>query len=520
MTRIEVVCGFLESGKTTLIQRILEQEYTAGYRRILILQCEEGMAELDARTVRNKNVLLDRIESPAKLCAGLFYKIAEELDPELILIEYNGTWPLEALLRIRLPRGLRIDRVLFCAEAETFPLYLNNTGTLMQSQLSNADAVLFRGAAEPAPLRALVRSAGGPPDLFFTEDAARDCLAGVFDPVRAKADARRLLRGRAAMFAAFALLAFILVRDVALPGVLPAVSSVNMVFLGILMQALPFLLIGAFVSALLQTFVPDEALVRLFTRRRWLGFPLAVVLGVFFPICDCGIVPIASRLAKKGVPLPQAMVFLLAAPAVNPVTIVSTLYAFPGQPQYALVRAGLGALTALIAGAVLSLSRVRTEDVLTAAAACSCAAGYSPRHAGAAGRAEAVFLTAGQEFLNMGRYIIVGALACAVLQQTVPISLFRGAGAVLPVLLMLLLAFFLSVCSTSNAFIGRSFLNVFPAAAVMGFLVMGPMLDLSNLFLLSGSFRRRFVVRLAATLLAIAVPLFLLLSAVLKGGSL
>ena len=523
MTRIEVVCGFLESGKTTLIQRILEQEYTAAYRRILILQCEEGTAELDARTVRNKNVLLDRIESPDKLRSELFRKIAEELDPDLILVEYNGTWPLEALLRLKLPRGLRIDRVLFCAEAETFPLYLGNTGTLMQDQLSNADAVLFRGPAEPAPLRALVKSAGGPPDLFFTGEEAGDFLAGVFDPVRAKAESRRLLRGRAAIFAAFALLFFILVRDFSLPGVMPAVSSVNMVFLGILMQALPFLLIGAFVSALLQTFVPDETLVRLFTRRRWLGFPLAAVLGVFFPICDCGIVPIASRLAQKGVPLPQAMVFLLAAPAVNPVTIVSTLYAFPGQPQYALARAGLGALTALIAGAALSLSRVRTEDVLTAAAAsCSCAAGYSPRHAGAAGRAEAVFLTAGREFLNMGRYIIVGALACAVLQQTVPVSLFRGAGksAVLPVLLMLLAAFFLSVCSTSNAFIGRSFLNVFPAAAVMGFLVMGPMLDLSNLFLLSGSFRRRFVVRLAATLLAVAVPLFLLLSAVLKGGSL
>ena len=121
----------------------------------------------------------------------------------------------------------------------------------------------------------------------------------------------------------------------------------------------------------------------------------------------------------------------------------------------------------------------------------------------------------------MGRYIIVGSLLCAVLQQAVPASLFQSRGtAVVPIFLMLLAAFFMSVCSTSNAFIGRSFLNVFPPVAVLAFIVMGPMLDLSNLFMLSASFKKKFVVRLAGTLFGTGLFVFLLLSMLLKGRAL
>lgn len=122
----------------------------------------------------------------------------------------------------------------------------------------------------------------------------------------------------------------------------------------------------------------------------------------------------------------------------------------------------------------------------------------------------------------MGRYIVIGSLTCSILQQSIPVSFFSGTGAkvVLPIALMLLAAFFMSVCSTSNAFIGRSFLNIFPTAAVMGFIVMGPMLDLTNLFMMSSTFKKRFIMRLTIILLAIAFPVFLLFSAMLKGGSL
>lgn len=524
MTRIEVVCGFLESGKTTLIQHLLEQDYIKKYRRILILQCEEGMEEFHASSIKNPNVLLDQLDSPEKLCPNLFFKIKSELNPDLILMEYNGTWPLECLLRVKMPKGFWLDKILFSADASTFDLYWNNTGGLMLSQLSNADAVCFnRVSGTGSTLKSTVQSVNRTAEIFMAEPSASEYLKKAVDPACVREAAKWQKIGELELFVLAAVLLFAFTQISKFPNVYAAVQSIQMIFLGILIQAAPFLLIGSFVSALLQVYVSDETLVRLFTKHPLLGFPLAAVLGFFFPVCDCGIVPIASRLAQKGVPLPQAMVFMLAAPAVSPITIVSTLYAFPGQPQYAIWRIALGVLIALAVGLLLSLSRQTAKDVLSsrAAVSCSCGAdGWSPRYAGKAGRIETIFITAGQEFLSMGRYVIVGSLLCAIVQQTIPASLFSrsGSAAVLSVLLMLFAAFFLSVCSTSNAFIGRSFLNLFPAPAVMGFIVMGPMLDLSNLLMLSGSFRKKFVVRLAALLLLVAVPVFLLLSFRIKGG--
>ncbi|MBW7572114.1 permease [Caproiciproducens faecalis] len=523
MTQIEIICGFLESGKTTLIQNILEQEYMQQYRRIVIIQCEEGLTEFRAASMASKDVVLAQIEHPEKIRKGLFTKMKEELDPDLILIEYNGTWPIEQLLRVRLPSDYRIDRILFCAEASTFPMYIKNTGNMMLNQLGNADAVfLNRCSADTDTLKATVRSCNRTAKICFTDESVEHCTASILKPEEIQRAAGTLKRNRIGI--ARGLITLYLISIHFFLNAPPIVKSINMSFIGILMQAVPFLLIGALVSGLLQVFVSDETLVRMYTGHKWLGYPLAAVSGLFFPICDCGIIPITSRLTQKGVPLSKAMVFMLAAPSVNPVTIISTLYAFPGQPQYALYRVLLGSVIALLAGFILNVSHIRSEDVfLTFSAACSCSAvTANVQGSGKAAKFESVILIAGQEFFSMGKYIVIGAFVCSVLQQTIPVSSFRSTGSriILPLILMLLAAFFMSVCSTSNAFIGRSFLNIFPITAVMGFIVMGPMLDLSNLLMLSSNFKKIFIVRLACTLLTIAFPVFLLFSVFSAGGKL
>ena len=520
MTKIEVFCGFLESGKTTLIQHVLEQSYLWTYRRILILQCEEGISKLQAAGMANKNVVLSQIEDIRKIRSELFKNIEEQLDPDLILIEYNGTWPIERLLRTKLPKGYRIDRILFCADAATFGLTINNTGSLMRDQLSNADSVHFnRCGADLKPLETTAGNINRTAKLYFDEIGTDRYLAAVFDQMEIRKARQVQRRNRTVAALAVAALCFAAAGLFPSAELFPAIQSINMIFIGIAMQATPFLLIGAFVSSLLQIYVPDEVLVRFFTRHKWLGFPLAALLGFFFPICDCGIVPIASRLTRKGVPLSHAVVFMLAAPAVSPVTILSTLYAFPGQPAYAFLRILAGVLIAVLAGGILNLGKVRAEKVLLSGsiASCACSVDTVPCRS----RLEQIFVLTGREFISMGKYIVVGSLSCAVLQQIIPIALFqqKGMPVVLPILLMLLFAFFMSVCSTANAFIGRSFSGVFPAAAVLAFVVMGPMLDLSNLLLLTGTFKKSFVAKLAGLLLLLAIPVFLLLSVLIRGGT-
>ncbi len=393
---------------------------------------------------------------------------------------------------------------------------------MMAEQLANADAVLFNRCEEKTDsLKSGVKDLNRNAKLFYEETEAQPFL----DEILKKAGETELRTQRLGVGGALALILICLSLLIAkLPTVTPVysfVKSVNTVFLGVLLQAVPFLLIGVLVSSVLQVLIPDERLASLFIRHPLLGFPLAVVMGVTFPVCDCAMMPITSRLIRKGVPLPQAITFMLASPAVNPITFLSTLYAFPEQREYAVYRLLLGVVISLAVGLFLSVRKTDAQEVLIdGAAGASCSNGYmgSLNYTGSLGKAEAVFRHAGLELLNVGRFIVCGALISAILQIALPASAFRGAGKsiVLPLLIMFLASFFMSVCSTSNAFIARSFLNSFPLPAIMGFIVMGPMFDLSNLFLLGSSFRRKFIVQLVGILFVVGFAAMMLFSLLVR----
>lgn len=124
------------------------------------------------------------------------------------------------------------------------------------------------------------------------------------------------------------------------------ISTFNTIFLSIIIQAFPFMLIGILVSSIMHVFIPDNIVVKVFPKKFGLGYISAMFLGLLFPVCECAIVPVTRRLIKKGVPFPIALTFMFSAPIINPIVIVSTLYAFPGNPEYALIRVVAGLIVA------------------------------------------------------------------------------------------------------------------------------------------------------------------------------
>ncbi|HET8642194.1 MAG TPA: permease, partial [Pseudonocardiaceae bacterium] len=115
-------------------------------------------------------------------------------------------------------------------------------------------------------------------------------------------------------------------------------------------QAFPFLVFGVLISGLIAAFVPPQALRRLLPRNQAAAVPVAGLAGVALPGCECASVPVSRRLMQQGVPPAAAIAFLLAAPAVNPVVLVSTAVAFPGEPRMVVARF-LGSLaTAVVMG--------------------------------------------------------------------------------------------------------------------------------------------------------------------------
>ncbi len=285
------------------------------------------------------------------------------------------------------------------------------------------------------------------------------------------------------------------------------------IFLGIFIEAAPFLLAGTLASGFVEVFVRPEALARLIPRHPVLAALAGAALGIVLPVCECGIVVVVRRLLAKGLPLRVGVAFLLAAPVINPIVFASTLTAF-GAGRMLLARFLLSfTIATLIA---LLFGTARPEQVLREERG----PGHGPHHhhhnheeAPTAEqlprRVRAAIAAAADDLFDVGRYLVVGSLLAAALQALVPQEaiLGVGSGAVSSVLVLSLLAFVISVCSTVDAFVALSFVGTFTPASILAFLVFGPMVDIKSSLMFSSIFQPRvvaylIVLPLGATLVA------------------
>jgi uncharacterized protein len=282
--------------------------------------------------------------------------------------------------------------------------------------------------------------------------------------------------------------------DLTLAAVTGRIQSLVTIFLGIFIEAVPFLLAGSLVSGLISVFVSRESLMKLIPRHPVLAAVMGALMGLVFPVCECGVVPVTRRLYQKGVPLSVGVSFMLAAPVVNPVVIASTVAAFGWGPMLA-GRLGISLLIAVTVGTLFHLAQ--PEEVLQDAVAESCQHGdcHHPVNHGQGKRLWDALASAGDDFLEMVRFLIIGSFLAAGMQTLIPQSalLNLAHGIPLSILVMLALAFVLSVCSTVDAFLALAFVNVFPPAAILGFLVFGPMVDIKSTLMFTGVFRRQAV---------------------------
>ena len=288
------------------------------------------------------------------------------------------------------------------------------------------------------------------------------------------------------------------------------------IFLGLFIEAAPFLLAGSIVSGIIAVYVNQAMVDRFIPEHPLLAALAGAGLGFVFPVCECGVVPVTRRLYGKGLPLPVGIAFLLAAPVVNPVVIFSTFAAFGWGP----VLWGRVVFSILVAFAVgLTFHLARKEEILRPQVLDSTASpngqdhehdhdeehDHGHDHATPIPRMWQALSMAGDDFLDMGRYLIVGALLATAMQTLVPQSLLLaiGQGPITSVFVMMAMAFVLSVCSTVDAFIALAFSSAFSTGSLFGFLVFGPMVDVKSALLFLGVFRRRTVLYLILLPLAL-----------------
>lgn len=271
------------------------------------------------------------------------------------------------------------------------------------------------------------------------------------------------------------------------------------IFLGIFIEAAPFLLLGTLASGLVEVFFKRDAVQRLLPRGPFLGALAGGLLGFLFPVCECGVVPLTRRLFHKGMAPATGIAFLLASPVLNPIVVLST-YAAYGWGPVLWLRVGLSLAIAVAAGLIFALEEQPTRLLrpmsLAPIRGASVDAAVPDRTAGMGAKLGQALGIAGEEFFEMGRYLIAGSLLAALLQTLVPQGtlLALGSGPLLSVLVMMALAVLLSICSTVDAFVSLAFVGTFTTGSILSFLVFGPMVDIKSVLLYLQVFRRRTVV--------------------------
>ncbi|QHW30770.1 permease [Paenibacillus rhizovicinus] len=286
------------------------------------------------------------------------------------------------------------------------------------------------------------------------------------------------------------------------------------IFISIIIEAFPFILLGVLVSAVLQVFVSDRLIAQLTPRNPIAGVLFGSLLGLLLPLCECGMIPIVRRLIRKGMPAYIGMVFIFAGPIINPIVFVSTFNAFRAEPSIAYARMGLAFAVCILLGMVLYAFMKRNPLKLGLQSFVSQGSrlpdddNYQYNHGhvngGIQDRIQATFTHASEELFDIGKYLIIGAFITALAQSALDPSLLHqvSGSPALASLFMMAAGFVLSLCSTSDAFVASSLHGIFGPGALLAFLVFGPMVDVKSLLLLFAAFRSKIVVVIVAFLIA------------------
>jgi uncharacterized protein len=222
---------------------------------------------------------------------------------------------------------------------------------------------------------------------------------------------------------------------------------------------------------------------------------VAAVAGAALPGCECGSVPIAGRLVSRGAPAAAALTFLLSAPAINPIVLVATAVAFPGNPEMVGARLVASLLASMVVGFVWA--RFGRDELLGRA---------RKLHTHGGSRLSVLAGTAQHDLLNAGGFLIIGAATAATLQTIVPRDVLNtvAGNELLAIFALAALAVVMAICSEADAFIAAS-LTQFSLTARLTFMVVGPMVDVKLIALQAGTFSGRFAARFAPLTFAAAV---------------
>ena len=318
------------------------------------------------------------------------------------------------------------------------------------------------------------------------------------------------------------------------------IKNISIIFISIFFESLPFLLLGSLISAIVETYVSNETISKLIPKNKILGSIVGVFLGFFLPACDCAVIPVSKRLLKKKVPINVAISFMLASPIINPVVLLSTYNAFyRTNPEIFWYRLLYGIIISLLIGTIMGIifgkKEVITNNITinkeecchchehdnskkiennfkkSDLKKCSC---HCEKHLNHNLKNDILSISrhTAYDLIEVAKYLMFGALIASLVQVLLPrsILIIFDNNQILSIIVLMIFAYLISLCSTSDSFVGKSLLGAFNESSIIAYLLLGPMIDIKNTIVLLGNYKKSFVVTLIS-LIFIVIFLFSLL---------
>ncbi len=287
------------------------------------------------------------------------------------------------------------------------------------------------------------------------------------------------------------------------------VKNISIIFISIFFESLPFLLLGSLISSIIETYVSNETIAKIIPKNKILGSIVGVFLGFFLPACDCAVIPVSKRLLKKKVPINVAISFMLASPIINPVVLLSTYNAFyRTNPEIFWYRLLFGIVIALLIGIIMGIifgkKEVITNNLEDDEECCQC---HHEKHIHHSLKNDILSICrhTAYDLFEVVKYLMFGALLASLVQVLLPrnILMIFNNNQVLSIIVLMLFAYLISLCSTSDSFVGKSLLSTFNESSIIAYLLLGPMIDIKNTIVLLGNYKKSFVWALIALIFAI-----------------
>lgn len=280
------------------------------------------------------------------------------------------------------------------------------------------------------------------------------------------------------------------------------IKNLSIIFISIFYESMPFLLLGSFISSIIETYVSNDTIAKIIPKNKILGSLVGIVLGFFLPACDCAVIPISKRLLKKKVPINVAVSFTLASPIINPVVILSTYYAFYNtNKEIFYYRIILGIIVSLLIGIIMGIIYNKKEvlNIYTIDEEIDCDhCQHCDHKKSSKNNILNIFKHTAYDFFDVVKYLMFGALIASLVQVLLPrnILMMFNSNEVISIIILMLFAYLISLCSTSDSFVGKSLLSSFTSSSIMAYLLLGPMIDIKNTIVLLGNYKKSFVISL------------------------